>query len=46
MSSKQFDLALTFDDILLVPQFSEVVPTEVIPKSHFAKDIYLNAPII
>lgn len=41
-----FDLALTFDDILLVPQFSEVVPTDVIPRSHFAKDIYLNTPII
>lgn len=43
---KTFDLALTFDDILLVPQFSEVVPTEVVPKSFFAKDIFLNAPVI
>lgn len=41
-----FELALTFDDILLVPQFSEIVPTDVIPKSFFAKDITLNAPVI
>lgn len=43
---KSFDLALTFDDILLVPQYSEIVPTDVIPKTFFAKDIYLNAPVI
>lgn len=46
MSIKDLTLALTFDDILLVPQYSEVVPTEVIPKSFFAKDIFLNAPVI
>ncbi len=40
------ELALTFDDILLVPQFSEIIPTEITPRSYFAKDIYLNAPII
>ncbi len=41
-----FELALTFDDILLLPQYSEIVPTEVVPKSFFAKDLYLNSPII
>jgi len=41
-----FELALTFDDILLVPQYSEVVPTDVVPRSFFAKDIYLNSPIV
>ena len=40
--NSDFELALTFDDILLVPQYSEIVPTEVIPRSHFAKNIYLN----
>ena len=45
-SQRAFDLALTFDDILLVPQYSEIVPTDVIPKTFFAKDIYLNAPVI
>ncbi len=43
---RPFELALTFDDILLVPQFSEIVPTDITPKSFFAKNIYLNAPII
>jgi len=44
--NSNFELALTFDDILLVPQFSEIVPTEVIPRTHFAKNIYLNSPIL
>lgn len=43
---RPFELALTFDDILLVPQFSEIVPTDITPKSFFANNIYLNAPII
>src|SRR5690349_3043171 len=38
--------ALTFDDILLIPQYSEVVPTEVSTKAWFARDVYLNMPII
>jgi IMP dehydrogenase len=38
--------ALTFDDILLVPQYSEVVPTEISPKSEFARGVILNSPII
>lgn len=38
--------ALTFDDILLLPQYSEITPTEVIPRSYFARDKYLNTPII
>ena len=38
--------ALTFDDILLVPQYSEIVPTEISPKSEFARGVILNAPII
>ncbi len=37
---------LTFDDILLVPQYSEINPSEVSTKVNLAKDIYLNVPII
>ncbi len=44
--NSNFELALTFDDILLVPQYSEIVPTEVIPKTFFAKNLFLNSPII
>lgn len=40
------EYALTFDDILLVPQYSEVVPTEISPRSLFARNIILNAPIL
>lgn len=44
--SQELPLALTFDDILLVPQYSEITPTDVVPRSFFAKDIFLNTPII
>jgi IMP dehydrogenase len=43
---KDIPYALTFDDILLVPQYSEVIPSDVTPRSFFARDIYLNVPII
>lgn len=43
---KEFRPAFTFDDILLVPHYSEITPSEVSTRSHFAKDIYLNSPII
>jgi len=39
-------IALTFDDILLIPQYSEVVPTEISPKSEFARNVILNSPIV
>lgn len=44
--SLEFELALTFDDILLVPQYSEIVPTEIIPRTFFARNLFLNSPII
>jgi IMP dehydrogenase len=44
--NSNFELALTFDDILLVPQYSEIVPTEVIPRTYFARNLYLNSPLI
>jgi IMP dehydrogenase len=40
------ELALTYDDVLLVPQYSEVVPSEVSTESFFAKGKSLNIPII
>jgi IMP dehydrogenase len=43
---KDFPLALTFDDILLIPAYSEILPSEVSAKTFFAKDLYLNSPII
>nr|MBL0687674.1 IMP dehydrogenase [Sulfurospirillum sp.] len=38
--------ALTFEDILLVPKYSEVLPREVDVKSNFSKNIPLNAPLV
>ncbi|NLB27040.1 MAG: IMP dehydrogenase, partial [Bacteroidales bacterium] len=36
---------LTFDDVLLVPMYSEVLPAEVELTSQFTKSITINAPI-
>ncbi len=38
--------ALTFEDVLLVPNYSEVLPKEVSIKSKLTKNITLNTPII
>lgn len=38
--------ALTFDDILLVPQYSDISPSEVSTKSFFARETELHLPII
>ena len=38
--------ALTFDDVLLVPQASEIVPRQVQSKSALTKSITLNIPLI
>lgn len=39
-------LALTFDDVLLSPGYSAVLPAEVDVRSRLAGDIYLNTPIL
>ena len=38
--------ALTFDDVLLVPQFSSILPKEVDTTTRLTKKIKLNIPII
>ena len=37
---------LTFDDVLLLPAFSEALPREVSIKSQFSRNIQLNTPIV
>ncbi len=37
---------LTFDDVLLVPAYSEVLPREVSVKTRFSRNIQLNIPIV
>ena len=41
----QFE-GFTFDDVLLVPDYSEVLPSEVNTSSFFSKNISLNVPIV
>ena len=38
--------ALTFDDVLLLPAFSNVLPSHVTLKSQLTKNILLNIPLI
>ncbi len=37
---------LTYDDVLLVPSYSEVLPREVDTTSYFTKKIKLNTPLV
>ena len=37
---------ITFDDVLLVPAYSEVIPNEVCLKTRLTKDIELNIPMM
>ena len=37
---------LTFDDVLLIPAYSEVLPREVALQSRFSRNITLNIPIV
>lgn len=37
---------LTFDDVLLVPQYSEVLPRNVDVSTQFSRNIKLNTPIV
>ncbi|MCP5208894.1 MAG: IMP dehydrogenase [Hahellaceae bacterium] len=38
--------ALTFDDVLLIPGYSEVLPKEVSLKTRITRDIELNMPLV
>lgn len=38
--------ALTFEDVLLVPQYSEILPKEVDIRTSFTKNITLNTPLV
>ena len=40
------DQALTFDDVLLLPGYSEVLPSEVDLSTQLTKSIRLNIPVI
>ncbi|MGB2244782.1 MAG: IMP dehydrogenase [Flavobacteriaceae bacterium] len=44
-SDKFIEQGLTYDDVLLVPAFSEILPREVNITSKFSRNISLNIPI-
>ncbi|AIN74406.1 IMP dehydrogenase [Flavobacterium psychrophilum] len=45
-NSKIIGEGLTYDDVLLIPSYSEVLPREVSIKTHFSRNITLNTPIV
>ncbi len=45
-SSKFIGEGLTYDDVLLVPAYSEILPREVCLDSYFTKNITLKTPIV
>ncbi|MFL9481165.1 IMP dehydrogenase [Chitinophagaceae bacterium LWZ2-11] len=44
--SRLFGVGLTFDDVLLMPAFSQILPREVNIQSHLTKNIVLNVPMM
>jgi IMP dehydrogenase len=45
-NSKIIGEGLTYDDVLLIPNYSEILPREVSIQSKFSKNIILNVPIV
>jgi IMP dehydrogenase len=39
-------LGFTFDDVLLIPQYSEILPGETDVRSRFSRNIGLNTPVV
>src|SRR6476469_4124590 len=46
MPSKIITQAITFDDVLLLPRYSEVVPAEVDVGTQLTRNIKLNIPLL
>ena len=46
MLTKNLPEALTFDDVLLVPAYSEVVPVQVSTQTQLTREITLNTPLL
>ena len=46
ISQKIASEGLTYDDVLLIPNYSEVLPRTVNIQSRFSKNITLNVPIV
>jgi len=46
MLAKNLPEALTFDDVLLIPAYSDVVPAQVSTQTQLTRDITLNTPLL
>jgi IMP dehydrogenase len=46
MIQRQISEALTFDDVLLVPAYSDVVPAQVSTQTRLTRDITLATPLM
>lgn len=46
IEDKFYGEGLTYDDVLLVPAYSEILPREVSLKTNFTRNIQLNIPIV
>mgnify|MGYP005861820545 CR=1 FL=1 len=45
-NSKIVGEGLTYDDVLLIPNYSQVLPREVNIQTKFSRNITLNVPIV
>ena len=46
LGNKEIDKSFTFDDVLVLPRYSEVLPREVDVSTYLTKKIKLNIPVI
>ena len=46
LTDKVVSEGLTFDDVLLIPAYSEVLPREVDLRTQFTRNIILNTPVV
>lgn len=46
MLEKEIRLGLTYDDVVLVPAKSQVLPSEVDTRTRLSRNIQLNIPIV
>src|SRR5438552_18126545 len=45
MEIRNISEGLTFDDVLLIPAYSEILPTEADTRTKFSRNILLNIPL-
>lgn len=46
INDKVGELALTFDDVLLAPRYSEILPADVDLRTRLAGNLFLNIPVL